>query len=139
MKHGVFVALCVVRLIEHAACEARFRNKTGKGRISTAAFASILAHPGKPIFPETGIAGIAGWNSAISHQCALRSTTTSCSMHIRVESSTVARGCVHVKRRLRATVGSPTTAVQHLTNVLFLSKSTEPLHGMLGSDHAMPM
>jgi hypothetical protein len=55
MKHGFPIASCAVRWIEHAA---RFQGKTGKGEISTDALALILAHPGKPISPETSVDGV---------------------------------------------------------------------------------
>ena len=127
MKHGFPTASCVARLIERAACAARFQGKTGKGKLSTETLALILAHPGEPIFPETGVAGASCPIFAISHQSDLRSTKTPCSMQTRVEFPTAARGCVRVKRRTRAAVENSCTAVQHLTKALFLSKLVEPL------------
>ena len=126
MKHGFLGASCVARLIERAACAARFRGKTGKGEISTEASASILAYPGEPSFLETRVAGAEGRISVISHKSDLRSTNTPCSMRTRVEFPTAARGCVRVKRRPRVAVENSFTAVQHLTKALFLSKPVEP-------------
>ena len=127
MKHEFPTASCVARLIERAACAARFRGKTGKGKISTEALALILAHPGEAIFPETGVGGAGCRVSAISPEPDLRSPKTPGSMPPRVEFPTAARGCVRVKRRTRATVENSCPAVQHLTKALFLSKPVEPL------------
>ena len=127
MKHEFPTASCVARLIERAACAARFRGKTGKGKISTEALALILAHPGEPIFPETGVGGAGCRVSAISPQPDLRAPKTPGSMQTRVEFPTAARGCVPVKRRTYAAVENSCTAVQHLTKAIFLSKPMEPL------------
>ena len=126
MKHGFFAGSYVGRLIERAACAARFRAKTGKGRISTEASESILAHPGEPIFTETDRARARRRISAISHHSDLRSTKIPCCTQDRVEFPTAARARVRVKRRTRAAVENSFTAVQHLTKALFLSKPTEP-------------
>ena len=76
MKHGFPTASCVAHRIERAACAARSRGKTGKGEISTEASALILAHPGEPISPETGIAGASCPVSVISPQPDSRSPKT---------------------------------------------------------------
>ena len=72
MKHEFPTASCIARLIERAACAARFRGKTGKGKISTEALALILTHPGEPIFPETGVGDAGCRVSVISPQPDLR-------------------------------------------------------------------
>lgn len=124
MKHGFPIASRVARWIERAV---RFRGKTGKGEISTEALALILARPGKPIFPETGIQGVGCRISTITPESDLRSPKTPSMIPTRVEFPTAALGCVRMKRRARTTVENSYTAVQHLTKAFFLSKPAEPL------------
>ena len=124
MTYGFSTASRLARSIERAA---RCRDKMGKGEISTAALASILAHPGKPVFPETGLADSGCLVSAISPQPDSPSPKTARSMPTQVEFSTTARGCMRVKRRTHTAVENSCTAVQHLTKALFLSKPVEPL------------
>ena len=126
MKHRGCVAAWDMRSVARAACAARFRGKMGKGRISTEAFASLLANPGEPIFPETAVAGAGCCISAISRQPDLNPTSTPCSMQTEVEFPTAARACLRVKHRTRTAVESSCIAVQHLTKPLFLSKPVEP-------------
>ena len=126
MKYGFGTASCAVRRIEHAAGAARFRSKTGKGEISTAPSHAILAHPGKPISPETSVEDVGCQIFAIMPQSDLRSPKTPRMILTRVEFLTAALGCVHVKRRMRTAVENSCTAVQHLTKTLFLSKPVEP-------------
>jgi hypothetical protein len=126
MRGAFGAAAQIARSIERAACAARFWGKTGKGKISAEALESILAHPGEPIFRETGAAGAWERISAISHRSDLRSAKTAYSMQTRIEFSTAARAYVRVKRRTRAAVENSCTAVQHLTKALFLSKPVEP-------------
>ena len=126
MRYGFSTASRIARSIERAA---RCRNKMGKGEISTTVLASILAHPGKPVFPETGVAGLGCLISAISPHPDSPSPKPARSLPTRVEFPTAARGRVRVKRRTRATVENSCTAVQHLTKALFLSKPVEPLLG----------
>lgn len=126
MKHGFLAASCVVRAMVRDAGAARFRDTTGKGEISTEAVESILAHPGEPIFRETGAARAGRRIFAISHHFDSCSMTNPCSIPTRVEFHTTARAWVRVKRRTRVAVEHSCTAVQHLTNALFLSKPVEP-------------
>lgn len=100
MKHGFLATSCVARAMVRDAGAARFQGKTGEGEISNAAVESILAHPGEPILRETAAAGAGRRILAISHHSDPRSMKNTCSMQ--------------------------TTAVQHLTNALFLSKPVEP-------------
>ena len=127
MKHGFPISSCAARLTERAACAARCRGKTGKGKISTEALASNLALPGEPISRETDVASIGGGVGAISPQLNLRAPPTSANMSTRVAFSTAARTCVRVKRPTRAAVENSCTAVQHLTKTLFLPKPVEHL------------
>ncbi len=61
MKHEFSTASCVARLIERAA---RCRDKMGKGEISTAALASILAHPGELFLPmKRALRCLGGWDA----------------------------------------------------------------------------
>ena len=105
MKYLFPSAVGVARWIERSVCAVRFHGKTGKGKTSTEAFASILAHPGEPILRNTGRAGARCRNCAISPQMNLHTLKNQESTSTRVESS---------------------TAVQHLTKALFLSKPVEP-------------
>ena len=127
MKHGSSAAACIARLIERAA---RGEGKTGEGKVSTEAIASILGLPGEPTFSETGVEGVGTRISAISLQSNLQLPKTA-DMLIRVEFPTPARAGIHLKRRTRAVVGNSFTAVQHLTKPLFLSKPVEPPLGEL--------
>jgi len=52
MKNGFATSSYAARLIEHAA---RFRDKTGRGKVSTEPVASILAHPGTPILSKMNV------------------------------------------------------------------------------------
>jgi hypothetical protein len=65
MKHGSSSAACIAHLIERAA---RGEGKTGEGKVSTEAIASILGLPGEPIFSETGVGGVGTRISALSLQ-----------------------------------------------------------------------
>jgi hypothetical protein len=105
MKHPFPPTADVARLIERVACAARFQGKMGKAKTSTEAFALILARPGEPILRNTGRAGARCRNCAISPQLNLSTLKNHESISTRVESS---------------------TAVQHLTKALFLSKPVEP-------------
>ena len=87
MKHKLSDTSRNDRWIERAA---RCRDKMGKGKISPEAFASILAHPGEPNFPETGIAGIGSRISAILHRSDLCSPKTLGKIQTRVELSIAA-------------------------------------------------
>jgi hypothetical protein len=126
MKHRFPCAAGVARWIEHAVRAARFRGKMGKAKISTEAFALILAHPGAPIFRETTPARARCRFFAISPQMNLHWLKNQESMPTQVEVPTTARGCVRVNRRTRAALENSYTAVQHLTKTLFLSKPVEP-------------
>jgi hypothetical protein len=97
MKHSGSSAACIAHLIERAA---RCEGKTGEGKVSTEAIASILALPGEPTFSETGVGGVATRISAISLQSDLRLLKTP-DMLIRVAFPTPARACIRVKRRTR--------------------------------------
>jgi hypothetical protein len=97
MKHGASSAACIAQLIERAA---RREGKTGEGKVSTEAIASILELPGEPIFSETGVGGVATRISASSIQSDLRLLNTP-DMLIRVEFPTPARTCMRVKPRTR--------------------------------------
>ena len=105
MKHTFSPAVDVARLIERSACAVRFRGKMGEGKISTEAIAPILALSGEPIFRDTDFAGTQSWDSAISPPMNLHTQQNHKSIPTRVESS---------------------TAVQHLTKALFLSKPARP-------------
>jgi len=121
MKPGASSAACLAHPIARAA---RGEGKTGEGKVSTEAIASILGLPGELIFSETGVEGVGNGISATSFQCDLHLPKTP-NMLIRVEFPTLARACMHVKRRTRAAVENSFTAVQHLTKPLFLSKPAE--------------
>jgi hypothetical protein len=105
MKHPFAPTADVARLIERVACAARFQGKMGKAKTSTEAFALILARLGEPILRNTGRAGARCRNFSISPQLNLCTLKNHESTSTRVESS---------------------TAVQHLTKALFLSKPVEP-------------
>ena len=96
MKHELSDTSRNDRWIERAA---RCRDKMGKGEISTGAFASILAHPGEPNFPETGIAGIGSRTCAILHRSDLCSPKTLGKIQTRVEFSIAACKGIRLKRR----------------------------------------
>jgi len=53
MKNGFATSSYAARLIEHAA---RFRDKTGRGKVSTEPVALLLAHPGTPILSKMNVA-----------------------------------------------------------------------------------
>jgi hypothetical protein len=55
MKHRGSSAACNAHLIERAA---QSEGKTGEGKVSTEAIASILELPGEPIFSETSGEGV---------------------------------------------------------------------------------
>ena len=122
MKHRASSAACLAQLIGRAA---QGECKTGEGKVSTEAIASILGLPGEPIFSETGVGGIGTRISVISLQSDLHLPKTP-DMLIRVEFLTLARACIRVNRYTRAAVENSFTAVQHLTKPLFLSKPVEP-------------
>ncbi len=126
MKHRGSSAACIAHLIERAA---RCEGKTGEGKVSTEAIASILGPPGEPIFSETGVGGVGTRISAISLQSDLHLLKTP-DMFFRVEFPTPVRAYMRVTRRTRAAVENSFTAVQHLTKALFLSKPVEPLLSM---------
>ena len=125
MKHGGSFATGIAHRIERAA---RGEGKTGEGKISTEAIASILGLPGEPIFSETGVGRVGTRISAIALQSDVHSLKTQ-EMLIRVEFPTPARACMRVKRRTHA-VENSFIAVQHLTKPLFLSKPAEPPHNI---------
>jgi hypothetical protein len=122
MKQGSSSAACIAHLSERAA---RREGKTGEGKVSTEAIASILELPGEPIFSETGVGGVGTRISAISLQPDWHLLKTP-DMLISVEFPTPARDRIRVKQRTRAAVENSFTAVQHLTKPLFLSKPVEP-------------
>ncbi len=99
MKHRGSSAACIAHLIERAA---RCEGKTGEGKVSTEAIASILELPGEPIFSETGVGGVEIRISAIAVQSDLHLLETP-DMLIRVEFPTAARlhSCkaTHTRRR----------------------------------------
>ena len=138
MKYGFPTMTCTARRIERAAGVGRFRGKTDKGEISTAPSPAILAHPGKPISPETSVDGVGCRISTIMPQPDLLSPKTSASVPTRVEFPTAARSRMPVRRRMRATVENSCTAVHHLTKALFLSKPAEPLLPFLGGQGPAP-
>ena len=111
MKQGGSSAAGTAHRIERAA---RCEGKTGEGKVSTEAIASILGLPGEPIFSEMGLGGPATRISAASLQSDLHLLNTPDRL-IRVEFPTPARACMRVKRRTRAAVENSFTAVQHLT------------------------
>jgi len=127
MKYGFPTMTCTARRIERTAGVGRFRGKTDKGEISTAPSHAILAHPGKPISPETSVEDVGCQIFAIMPQSDLLSPKTPNMIPTRVEFLTAALGCVRMRRRTRATVENSCTAVQHLTKALFLSKPVRPL------------
>ena len=106
MKHGFRTTSCVARAMLRDTGAARFRGKTGEGEVSTKAIESILAHSGEPILRETSAAGARRRILQISHHSDPRWRKKACSMQ--------------------------TTAVQHLTNALFLSEPVEPPLPSLG-------
>ena len=106
MKHSFSPAVGVARLIKRSACAVRFRGKMGEGKISTEAIASILALSGEPIFRDTDFTGAQCQDSAIPPPTNLHTQQHYESISTSVESS---------------------TAVQHLTKALFLSKPARPL------------
>jgi hypothetical protein len=122
MKHGGSSAACIAHLIERAA---RCEGKTGEGKVSTEAIASILGPPGEPIFSETGVGDVGTRISATSHQSDLHLLKTRTRL-ISVAFPTPARACMRVKHRTRAVVENSFTAVQHLTKPFSLSKPVEP-------------
>jgi hypothetical protein len=122
MKHGGSSAACNAHLIERAA---ESEGKTGEGKVSTEAIASILELPGKPIFLETGGEGVGTRISTLSLQSDLHLLTTP-DMLIRVEFPSPVSALMRAKRRTRAAPENYFTAVQHLTKQPFLSKSAEP-------------
>jgi hypothetical protein len=52
MKNGFATSSYAAHLIEHAA---RFRDKTGKGKVSTQIVALLLAQPGMPILRKMNV------------------------------------------------------------------------------------
>ena len=122
MKPEAAAAACMAQLIARAA---RGEGKTGEGKVSTEAIASILGLPGEPIFSEPGVGGVGTGISAISLQSDLHLPKTP-NMLLRVEFPNPARACMHAMRRSRAVAENSFTAVQHLTKPLFLSKPAEP-------------
>ena len=122
MKHGGSSAACIAQRIARAA---RGEGKTGEGKVSTEAIASILGLPGEPIFSETGVGGVGTRIPAISLHSDLHLRKTP-DMLIRVEFPTLARACERETRRAHDAVENSFTAVQHLTKPLFLSKPVEP-------------
>jgi hypothetical protein len=137
MKYGFPTMTCTARRIERTAGAGRFRGKTDKGEISTAPSHAILAHPGKPISPETSVEDVGCQIFAIMPQSDLRSPKTPNMIPTRVEFLTAALGCVRMRRRTRATVENSCTAVQHLTKALFLSKPVRPLLSCLRSKSSL--
>ena len=97
MKPGASSAACMAHRIARAA---RSKGKTGEGKVSTEAMASILGLPGKPIFSGTGVEGVGNGISAISLQSDLHLPKTP-DMLIRVEFPTPARADIHVKQHAR--------------------------------------
>lgn len=104
MKHEDSSTVRIAPRIERAA---RCEGKTGEGKVSTEAIASILALPGEPIFSETGVGGVATPISANSLQSDLQSWTIP-DMSIRVEFPT-RRACIRLTRRTRAAVDRSST------------------------------
>jgi hypothetical protein len=92
MKNGSATSANAPRVIERVV---RFPGKTGKGKISPNTFASILAHPGKPISRELDVATAGGRVCRIWHQLNLHSLKTSANMLPKVMFSTAA----HANRR----------------------------------------
>jgi hypothetical protein len=68
MKHEDSSTACIAHVIERAA---RCEGKTGEGKVSTEAIASILELPGEPIFSETGFGGVGTRIAALSLQIRL--------------------------------------------------------------------
>lgn len=64
MKNGFATSSYAARLIEHAA---RFRDKTGRGKVSTEPVALLLAHPGTPILSKMNVATAADSIYTICH------------------------------------------------------------------------
>jgi hypothetical protein len=81
MKNGLPTSSDAPRVIDRVV---RFPGKTGKGKISPNTFASILAHPGKPISRELVIANVGDAVSMIWHHLNLYSVKTSTNMLTRV-------------------------------------------------------
>ena len=97
MKPGASSAACVAHLIARAA---RGEDKTGEGKVSTAAIASILGLPGAPIFLETGVEAVGTRNAALSLQSDLHLLKTP-HIVIRVEFPAPARAAIYVKQHAR--------------------------------------
>ena len=99
MKHEDSSTVSIAHRIEHAA---RCEGKTGEGKVSTEAIASVLGPPGEPIFSETGVGGVATRIAANSLQSDLHLRKIP-EMSIRVEFPTPARlhsfNATHTHRR----------------------------------------
>jgi len=121
MKHRGSSAACIAHLIERAA---RCEGKTGEGKVSTEAIASILGPPGEPIFSETGVGGVGTRISATSHQSDLHSDISDMFNQCRVSHSGArlpARKAPYTRRCGKLFHRSST-----LNEVIFLSKPVEP-------------
>ncbi len=81
MENGVPIAVSAARVIQR---DVRIRDKTGKGKVSPNTFASILAHPGKPISRKLAVAGVGDAVCTIWHHLNLHSVKTSVNMSTRV-------------------------------------------------------
>ena len=99
MQNGFAIAAKATRVIKRVV---RFPGKTGKGKISPNTFASILAHPGKPISREPDVVRAGDEVCATWHEANLQSTTTSANIVTRVEISTAAHACRRGKLRHRS-------------------------------------
>jgi Flp pilus assembly protein TadD len=126
MKQRFFLAAGMTRWIERADGAIRFQGKKGKGKISTEALALILAHSGASKFRQPHAASAEDGVCATALELILRSPKTSATMSTRIEFYTTARSCMRVKCRHQAAVENSSTAVQHLTKALSLSKRVEP-------------
>jgi hypothetical protein len=97
MKPGASSAACLAHRIARAT---RGEGKTGEGKVSTEAIASILGLPGAPIFSEPGVQAVKTRNSALSLQSDLHSLKTP-DMVVRIELPAPARADLHVKQHAR--------------------------------------
>ena len=109
------IAVCGVHVIANSVWGARFRDKTGKGLISTEGRSSLLELP---------------IGSTLFDNAADRANPTKPNPNSRayfgIEFPTAARACVRGMRHARAPVENSRAAVLHLTKPHFLSKRVEP-------------
>ena len=91
--------------------------------VSTAPFASILAHPGKPIFAGGEI--LKRFGPPKPMLMAIECEAAELLQCIRVEFPIAAHGCVRVKRR-------PPAAVENSLQAQFITRSSMPIRKVAG-------